>query len=499
MNKNSTIILILALFSIALLSGGCGATQSTASSTDLSESLKQSLIYLEITNSGYDLYQPWRPAPISKDTGFGCAVGPYEILTTAENVADATLIQTRCYAQNEWIPATVKVLDYEYNLALLELDQTALKAPLKPITFTESYPKGKEMTTWWLSSGNQLTMARSTLDRAEMRFSDISFVKHLFYLASNISRSFGDGEVCFYGSKAIGMPCWGADTDAGIIPAEMINRFLSEAKKETYVGFGQVGFAKFALLDPLMRQYLKMPADMDYGVYVSTVYNLGTGSEELKPGDVILSMDEHTLNPYGHYKHPRYDRISFEDIILRKNAGTVIPMEIWRNGKQIELNVVARNFMADQMLIPYYMYGKQPEYVVLGGFVFQNLTRNYLTMWGDGWTGKCPPHLYYYYIDQSFKPTEERQNVVVLNYVLPTESNLGFQQLSRLIVKSVNGKNISSLQDILDAADSSDNSEFLVFEFEMDAPKVILKKSDLIMENMKIAQMYGIPNMSYIE
>jgi S1-C subfamily serine protease len=490
---------MLIISGIALLVGGCGSPQPAASTTDLSESFKQSLVYLEITNSGYDQYQPWRQAPISKDSGFGCAVSPYEILTTAENVMNASLVQIRCYAQNEWIPASVKVIDYEYNLALLQLEEKALKAPLQPITFTESYPRGKEMETWWLSSGNQLTSARSTLDRAEMRFSDVSFVKHLFYLATNISRPFGDGEVCFYDGKAIGMPCWGIDSDAGIIPAEMINRFLSEANKETYIGFGQVGFAKFSLLDPLMRQYLKMPPEMDYGMYVSTVYNLGTGSEELKPGDVILSVDGHKLNPYGHYKHPLYDRISFEDIILRKNVGDVVTMKIWRDAQQIDLDVATRSFKADQMLIPYYIYGKQPEYVVLGGFVFQNLTRDYLTMWGEGWTGKCPPHLYHYYIDQSFKPSEDRQNIVVLNYVLPTESNLGYQKLSRLIVESVNGKKVSSLQNILNVAGSSDDSEFLVFEFETDTPKVVLKKSDLMTENMKVAQMYGIPKLSHIE
>lgn len=499
MYRPTTIITALALSCTALLCSGCATTQTEIATVDLTESMKQSLVYLDISNSSYDQYQPWKKTPIGKEGGFGCAVGPYEILTTAENVINATLVQIRCYAQNEYVTATVKIVDYESNLCLLALDEKAMKAPLTPLGFNESYPKGKDLTTYWLSSGSHLTKARSTLDRAEMRYSDVSFSKNLFYLATNTSRPFGDGEVCYNNGDAIGMACWGIDSDAGIIPAETINRFLNEAKKETYSGFGQVGFRIFPLLDPTMRSYLKVPEEIDYGVYISTVYNLGTGSTELKAGDVILSINGRQLNPYGRYKHDRYGRISFENIILQKSDGENISFELWRDGQIQTVEVHAENFKSEQMLVPYYMYGKQPEYMVLSGFVFQKMTRDYLTMWGDGWAGKVPPHLYHYYSDLSFKPTKDRQDVVVLNYVLPTESNLGYQQLSRLVVSSINGKKIQSIQDISEAAESSDNSEFLVFEFEMNAPKIVIRKSDLLLENSKIAQMYGIPQLNHIE
>jgi PDZ domain-containing secreted protein len=65
-----------------------------------------------------------------------------------------------------------------------------------------------------------------------------------------------------------------------------------------------------------MRAYLKMPDDLKHGVYVSTVYTIGTGSTELKQGDVILSMDGKSLNPYGRYNHPDYDRISYHHILV---------------------------------------------------------------------------------------------------------------------------------------------------------------------------------------
>ena len=73
-----------------------------------------------------------------------------------------------------------------------------------------------------------------------MNYSDISFVKNLFYLATNTSRPFGDGEVCCRDEDVIGIAAWGIGFGFGfIIPAETINRFLNQAHKETYKGFGR--------------------------------------------------------------------------------------------------------------------------------------------------------------------------------------------------------------------------------------------------------------------
>lgn len=470
-----------------------------AAEVDLTEPMKQSLVYLEISNSQYEQYQPWKQSPLSKDGGYGCAVGPNEVLTTAENVMNATFLQARTHGQNEYIPARVKVVDFEYNLCLLTLDAAALSKPLKPLQFKDLFPKGQRLDAYWLSAGGHLTSARSNLDRAEMRFSDISFVKNLQYLATNISRPYGDGEVCCFEDAVIGMACWGAGSDAGIIPAETINRFLSHSHEETYKGFGLVGFEVYNLLDPTMRRYLDMPETLNYGVYVNNVYHLGTGSGELKPGDVILSIDGQTLNPYGRYLHEEYDRLSFEHLILQKTDGEQIPFEIWRQGAKHTLQVTARNFKADQMLVPFYLYGQQPEYIVTGGFVFQKMTRDFLGMWGDGWAGKVPPHLYQYYRDHSFKPSEDRKDIVVLNYVLPSDINLGYQQLSRLIVSRLNNRKITSIKEFMDTLNTDTESPFFVIEFEMDTPKVIIPRDRLNLENIKISQMYGIPTPYHIE
>jgi hypothetical protein len=414
-------------------------------------------------------------------------------------VRSLSSLQARTYGNNAYIPATVKTVDYELNLCLLELDKNAMDAPLTPLSFAVSYPKGKQLMTYWLSSDNHLTTARSTLDRAEMQNSDISFVKNLTYFATNVSRPFGDGEVCCDESDVIGMACWGTASDSGVIPSETINNFLSHCKKETYRGFAAPGFKTFSLLDPTMRAYLKMPAEIKNGVYVSTVYTIGTGSTELKHGDVILSINGKQLNSYGRYEHPEYKFISFEHILSKMPAGDTIPFEVFRDEKKITIDVIAKGIESDNMLVPYYLYGEQPQYVVIGGFVFQQLSRDYFLLWGSDFSGKVPPHLYYYYADQSFEPSPQRKDIVILSYVLPAEINQGYQQLSRIVVDSVNGKKITSMSDIAAALKDTPESGLVEVSFEMDNPVVAIPKDQLPMANAQIAQLYGIPKLANIE
>jgi hypothetical protein len=332
-----------------------------------------------------------------------------------------------------------------------------------------------------------------------MQNSDISFVKNLTYFATNVSRPFGDGEVCCDESDIIGIACWGTDSDSGIIPSETINNFLSHCKKKTYSGFAASGFNIFPLLDPTMRAYLRMPDDMKDGVYVSKVFSVGTGSGELKHADVILAINGLRLNSYGRYEHPEYKYISFEHILSKTAAGETMTFEVFRDGKKISLEIIAKKIESDNMLIPYYLYGKQPEYIVLGGFVFQQLSRDYFLLWGNDFAGKVPPHLYHYYINESFNASPERKEIVILNYVLPVETNQGYQQLSRIVVDSINGMKISSMNDISTALNKTTDSGLIEISFEMDNPVVAIAKDALPMANAQIAQLYGIPKLSNID
>ena len=95
----------------------------------------------------------------------------------------------------------------------------------------------------------------------------------------------------------------------------------------------------------------------------------------LKAGDVVLAIDGKEIDAYGKFLYPAYDRIMFHHLITSHKIGDDIVFDIWRDGAKQQLRVQAKNFDVGEMLVPFYEYGEQPEYVVTGGFVFQKLTR----------------------------------------------------------------------------------------------------------------------------
>jgi len=476
----------------------CAKTETKTEVISTSERMKNSLVNLRISVGGYEQFQPWKQREVAQQSGYGCAVGPYLILTTADNIADATMVQIRRYETNEWISAAVKIIDYEYDLCLLGLDPNTAGQPCEPIEFVEQYTQGQEHSIYWLSGGGHLTEARGILDRAQCESNPVSFTDNLYYILTNPSRFTDQAEVVCYKDKAIGIVGFSGDTDLGVIPAEMINRFLKESQQPVYKGFGVPGFRTTALLDPTVRNHLKMPEDIKHGVYVSKVHTLGTGSKELKSGDVILAIDNHTVNPYGRFRHPQYDRIDLDYLISQKRPGDTLEFVVFRDGSQVVLNVEVMNFTTDQMLVPYYEYGRQPSYLVTGGYVFQKLTRNYFALWGDNWSGKVPPHLYQYYSNHAFNPTDERQDIVILSYVLPAPINLGYQNLGRLVVSTWNGMKIRSFEDIFKARQLNPDDPFEVIEFELNAPKVVIPRQNIGQYDAQIGQIYGIPSLKNI-
>jgi hypothetical protein len=487
--------------SIFLLSAVIFASASNlpAKNADLTEQMKDSIIYLKTSFYGYQQAQPWKHKDLTENWAVGCAVGPNLVITAAWNVADLAFIKALRYGHDEFVSASVKLIDYESNLCLIELDSKSLPEPLKPLKFSSNFDKGAPLTFYWLSEGNHLFSGRAYLDRARVEQTNISFEKRLHYVVANTSARTGVGQLYCSGKKPIGIACWSnEDKEAGLIPGEVINSFLAQTKNNSYKGFGTVGFKTSPLLDPTMRSFLKIPADLKTGVYVSGVHTIGTASDVLKSGDVILAIDGHTLNAYGQFLHPKYDRIFYHYLITNKTVGENISFEIWRDAKKQTLQTHVKNFKAADMLVPYYEFDLQPEYIVTAGFVLQTLTRPYLAQWGDDWEGKVEPHLFHYFRDTAFKPTDLRTDIVILSYVLPANINLGYADLNQLVVKKFNGMDVRSIADVLTAQKLNPDSKYDVIEFELDNPTVVIPRDQLPLADSLISQNYGVPNLTNI-
>ena len=465
---------------------------------DMTEKMKDSIVYLKISYYGYEQYQPWKNKDLTEGWSVGCSVGENEVITTAYNVANAAVIKAKRFGQNEFVPAKIKIVDYESNLALIELEPNALKKALVPLKFSAKYEKGTEVNFYWLSPTEQSYSGRGYLDRAIVDLSSMGFCRTLNFVAANVSDSTSNGQLYCIGTEPLGIGCWSNGKEAGIIATETINRFLNDAKNGPYNGTGAVGFLTTKLLDPALRKYLKLPQEIQNGVYVSDVYTIGTGGDVLKTGDVLLSIDSFELNPYGRFTHPKYDALFFDYLITSKTAGEKITFNIWRDGKSEKIEAIVKNFDVSQMLVPWYDLDSQPQYFIIGGCILQKLTRTYLEARGEDWTGKVEPHIYNYLINEAFKPTDERKEIIVLSYVLPGDINLGYHSLSQFVIDNINGMKIRSMKDIPQALKLKPQEKFDVIEFELNQPKIVLDRSKIQQADMLIAKTYGIDKLMNI-
>jgi hypothetical protein len=496
MKSNRIQIKIAFLLLVAIITSTAFAKNDTA----ISETMKDSLVYLQISYYGYEQYQPWRNTNLTEGWGVGVAIDKNKIITPAYNIANAAEIQAKRFGQNEFIAAKIKIVSYENNLAIIELDANSIKKPLVPLAFTGRYAKGVAAEFYWLSATDQIYSGRGYLDRASVDSTPLGFSKTLTFVAANASDKTGSGQLYCIGTKPIGIAGWSNDNkEVGIIPAETINNFLNDIKDGDYKGTGAVGFATTKLLDSALRKYLKMPAEMQTGVYVADVFTLGTAADILKKGDVILSIDGFELNPYGRFTHKQYDALYYDYLITSKTAGDKIAFDIFRDGKKQTIETTVKNFNVSDMLVPWYDLDAQPEYCVIGGCVLQKLTKNYMAARGEDWAAKSEPHIYNYLLNSAFKPTEDRKSIVLLSFILPGDITLGYHGLSQLVVDKINGMKISSMRDLPIAFALNPQEKYIVIEFELDEPKIVLDRSKLPQADATIAQTYGIDKSANIK
>ena len=110
-------------------------------------------------------------------------------------------------------------------------------------------------------------------------------------------------------------------------------------------------------------------------------------------GDHWIEVDGVEIDATGHYEHPVYGRMLFALLFSDgRRPGETMKIKLLRDGERETVTTPLRRIQAEADKIPPYVYGHGPNYVVVGGLVFQELTVPYLTTFGD-WQRRGPPRL----------------------------------------------------------------------------------------------------------
>jgi len=284
------------------------------------------------------------------------------------------------------------------------------------------------------------------------------------------------------------------------IPAPIIVHFLKDAESGHYRGFPAAGFAFFPTRDPELRQFAGQTGK-PAGVYVTSIEpNSPALKAGLQVGDIITSVAKSSIDQNGNYVDSLYGKMDLANLLTaRAYAGDTIPFEIQRHGQPMQLNLTLEHRDPKDYVVSPYTFDEAPRYYVLGGLIFQELSRQYLREWGSNWQREAPQKFVYLDRYQSELFPEGHRKIVVLSQVLPANGTIGYEDISYLGVKTVNGKEIRSLDDLAEAVKHPLEGGFIKIETEEDPKQIELDAGQITVDATSLQESYGIPSLQRLE
>jgi hypothetical protein len=289
-----------------------------------------------------------------------------------------------------------------------------------------------------------------------------------------------------------------ATQTADLVPAPVIAHFLRAAAKQPYAGFPRAGLTFSDTRDPQLRRFANLP-DGTGGAYVTKVLpGSPADTAGVKAGDVLLAVDGRAIDQDGNYEDERFGKISLAHYVSTAlQAGQEIPIVVWRDGAEMTLEGTLAPRERSRMISQPYIFDREPDYVVVGGIVFSELSRQFLREFGRGWQEDAPLKLLYLDRFQSELPPD-RGRIVFISSVLSSPNNIGYEGLGFEVVEEINGKPIRSLADVAAAVDNPEGPYHRIRLAE-DPGLLVLDVEGSKADEERIKQQYGLESLRRLE
>jgi hypothetical protein len=454
--------------------------------------MENSVVQMEVSRRQYDFVQPWTRR-VDQLQKVGTVVGPREILTTAEYLSDLTLLRLQKGGRGKWYQGEVEWADFHANLAIVTCKDENFWKGLKAVRIADTTPRdGEAQLARWRSG--VMEVRNLEISRLQVKRGKLTNVDLMFLEVNSEVPGTGWAEPILQNDKLIGITSSKEERSATVIPSSFIKQCLDQRKN--WKGIGYFAFVWEPAENPATLEYLKVPGDPRGVIIIETPTNQVT---ELKLHDVITEIDGFAIDPKGDFRDPQYGPLNLECLSTRKHwAGDEIKIKVWRENKFLDLKYQLPKVDYNTEVVPDYVFNKEPEYLLLGGLLFQPLTGPYLQSWGAGdWQRRAPFRLTYI---SKKKATPDMPSVVVLSQILPDRFNLGYQDARYLIVESMNGQKVRTLRDIAEARKHPQNGfHEVVFEKGDSLSRIILDANQADEATRRTMERYGIDDPERIE
>jgi hypothetical protein len=415
------------------------------------------------------------------------------LLTESELIRDAILIQVQKNGGAARVPARVVHVDWDIDLALLEVDEPGFFDDLEAAQFAKSAPgEGVVYSARW--QNQQYEISENQIAGINVRESPYGSITHAFLSLHTDLSNGGWAEPVFSDGKLVGLSVLQEGQRATVIPVEILSAYVHGARSASYPGFASFRpYWQFGQ-DPALAAYLGLTGK-PRGVVLRWMPWGSTGCDALEPRDLILSVEGHALDAMGNFEHPQYGQLAFQHILVDGHRpGDRVRFQLLRDGETLDVDVELRRNHGADWLIPDRRDQPPPPYLVAGGLVLRELDGNYLRAWGIPWRRHAPANLVERYDRERESQTAERRRILLLSQVLPDAHNLGYHQLANLAVTEINGRSVDSVADA-DEAFRHPVGGFHRVKFYRDdlRSEVVLDAAGFQESTARILENYNIP------
>ena len=441
---------------------------------------------------------PWQAPEVGTWSGSGVVIahpdksGKKLVLTNAHVAQNANFMQVRLGNTSENYEARAKIVAYQCDLALLEVDDPEFNERVQAAELGDMVNlKQDVMTVGFPMGGNELSISTGIVSRIEV--SDYSMSgQDLLQVQVDAAINHGNsGGPVFSGNKVVGIAFQGYDLQGlgFMIPIPIMRRFLAEAfSGRNYRGFPVPAFTTEALVNSSEREHYQMGERT--GLRITKIDYLCDAYKKLKPDDILLAVDGLTLSNEGTVDIPGIgNRIYWYHVTQTKMLGESVKLKILRknNGTKkselFDIDIILDTIVGDTEKVGVPEYDKMPTYYFHSGVCFVPLTHNYL----DGAAGDLAET---FVLEEgcalpNISKKRSDEQIIIISHVLTSKKTQGYDKHIHEIVKEINGKPINNLRDVILAMESNSNSTQII-------TLAGNAKSKIIVPNMTASQLHEL-------
>lgn len=438
---------------------------------------------------------PWRFEAVRAMGGSGFVIKGRRIMTNAHVVSWAKQVIVRRYQDPRPYVAEVEYVGHDCDLAVLTVADDHFWTNLQPLEFGE-LPKVRSgvVTYGYPAGGEEISYTRGVVSRIEMEtFAHIGNRRLLGVQTDAAINPGNSGGPVIQDDKVVGVAFQGIPglENAGFfIPKPVVDHFLTDIANKRYDGFPHAGVRVMPLQNPAYRSFLHLP-DNNRGARIDGILPIPSSEKAFKIDDVLLTVNGFPVADDGTILY-QGNRLSAALGFQLAQNGEKVPVQLWRDGKELKEEVPVYVYEGDRAAG--YQYDTLPHYFVYGGLVFTPLSLDYMRTLGRSTSGdETVSDLYYeLYYRQYEHPETARPEPVVLAAVLPDAVNANVTVRSRALVDQINGVKVNRLQDVARAFETSTNA-FDRVQFTSHKSFECLDRAEVAKANPRILANYGLP------